>query len=73
LAKGAVHKLLSYQTEEVTTERLGKAKLPQTAHEQPNGKPIVINTDYFGNTRKTHPQPGPFETIKEGNNNFKVW
>jgi hypothetical protein len=69
----SVQKLLGEQTETVTTERLGKAKLPQAAYEQPDGKPVVINTDYLGNARKAHPQPGPFETIKEGNNRFKVW
>ncbi|GHT42411.1 hypothetical protein AGMMS49965_13870 [Bacteroidia bacterium] len=69
----SVQKLLSDQTETVTTERLGKVKLPQAAYEQPDGKPVVINTDYLGNARKAHPQPGPFETIKEGSNRFKVW
>ncbi|MDR3093987.1 MAG: right-handed parallel beta-helix repeat-containing protein [Bacteroidales bacterium] len=69
----SVQKLLGDQTEMVTTERLGKAELPLAAYEQPDGKPIVINTDYLSNARKVHPQPGPFETIKEGYNRFKVW
>jgi hypothetical protein len=61
------------KTETVTTNRLGTAKLPQAAYEQPDGRPLTIDVDYAGNARKTHPQPGPFETIKEGNNRFKVW
>jgi hypothetical protein len=60
-------------TERVTTERLGVAKLPKQAYEQPDGSPIVIDRDYLGSPRSAHPQPGPFETIKEGNNCFKVW
>lgn len=60
-------------TEQVTTERLGKAKLPRQAYEQPDGTPITIDTDYLGYPRRTHPQPGPFEAVKDGSFRFKVY
>jgi len=61
------------QTERVTTERLGKAKLPKQGYEQPDGTPIVIDTDYLGNARSERPAPGPFEQIKDGEMKWKVW
>ena len=63
----------SIQTEQVSTARLGKAKLPKQAYEQPDGKPIVFNTDYFGRRRGEHPSPGPFEQAKDGEMRWKVW
>ncbi|GAP72683.1 hypothetical protein SAMD00024442_4_30 [Candidatus Symbiothrix dinenymphae] len=60
-------------TEQVTTERLGKAKLPRQAYEQPDGTPITIDRDYLGNARNAHPQPGPFEAVKDGSFRFKVY
>ncbi|MDR1454588.1 MAG: hypothetical protein LBJ01_02955, partial [Tannerella sp.] len=61
------------QTETVTTERLGKAKLPRAAYEQPDGSPIVIDRDYLRIKRSGHPAPGPFEPLKEGKNRIRVW
>ncbi len=58
----------------VTTEMLGKAKIPDLPYEQPDGKPYRIDTDYFGNKRKTNnPYPGPFNEPKEGKQLIKVW
>jgi hypothetical protein len=61
------------QTKRVSTERLGKAKFPKQSYEQPDGKPIVIDTDYFGHLRSEHPAPGPFEPITDGEMKWKVW
>jgi hypothetical protein len=63
----------SVQTERVTTDRLGKAILPLQAYENPDGSQIVIDTDYFGNTRSNRPAPGPFKEIKDGKMRWKVW
>ncbi|GHT22741.1 hypothetical protein FACS189430_04960 [Bacteroidia bacterium] len=60
-------------TEQVTTARLGVARVTQQAYEQPDGKPIVIDSDYLGFPRSAHPQPGPFEAVKDGNMRFKVY
>jgi hypothetical protein len=61
------------QTQTVTTERLGRAKMPKAAWEQPDGSPIVIDRDYSGMKRKANPTPGPFEQLKEGENRIRVW
>ncbi len=61
------------QTRRVDTDRLGKAKLPRQAYEQPDGKPIVIDTDYFGASRSPQPKSGPIESLKDGENSVKVW
>ncbi len=69
----AMQSLDNLNPEKVTTERLGKAKLPKESYEQPDGSPIMIDSDYLGRTRSDHPKPGPFETLKNGNMQFKVW
>ena len=69
----SVKGLSDLQTSRVNTERLGKAKLPRQAYEQPDGSPIEIATDYLGNARGNQPKPGPLESIKDGEIRIKVW
>ena len=69
----SVQGLDDLQTSRVTTGRLGKAKLPRQAYEQPDGSPIDIATDYLGNARGNQPKPGPLESIKDGAIRIKVW
>ena len=58
----------------VTTEMLGKAKIPQVAYESPDSSPLAVNTDYLGKPRSaTAPTPGPFEAPKAGEVRLKVW
>ncbi|RPJ39516.1 MAG: carbohydrate-binding protein, partial [Planctomycetaceae bacterium] len=58
----------------VTTELLGKAKIPDLPYEQPDGSPLKIDTDYFGKKRsRKSPTPGPFENPGEGKLVLKVW
>ncbi len=58
----------------VTTALLGKAKVPNLPYENPDGSPLKLDTDYFGNPRAAnHPFPGPFEITKDGQQEFKVW
>ena len=54
----------------VTTKVLGSAAIPNVPFEQRNGAPVRINTDYFGNRRKSNPYPGPFERPRQ---KIKVW
>lgn len=61
------------QTRRVDTERLGKAKLPREAFEQPDGSPVSIDTDLLGTPRSLQPTPGPLESLREGTNRVKVW
>ncbi len=58
----------------VTTELLGRAKIPDLPYEQPDGSPYRIDTDCFGKKRNTaNPFPGPFELPGGGRQVLKVW
>jgi len=58
----------------VTTELLGKAKIPDAPFEQPDGTPYRLDTDYFGKKRKkANPTAGPFENPGKGDLKLKVW
>jgi alpha-N-arabinofuranosidase len=58
----------------VTTELLGRAKLPDLSYEQPDGSPYRIDTDYSGERRNTaNPFAGPFELPRGGRHVLKAW
>jgi alpha-N-arabinofuranosidase len=58
----------------VTSELLGRTIISNLPYEQPDGKPISINTDYFGRSRnESNPTPGPFENPGRGDVKIKVW
>ena len=58
----------------VTTELLGKAKIPDLPFENTDGSPLKIATDYFGKARsQANPFPGPFELPLGGKKTLKVW
>ncbi len=58
----------------VTTELLGKAKIPDLPYEQPDGSPLRIDMDYLGKNRADkNPSPGPFENPGQGKLVLKVW
>ncbi|MEI7899825.1 MAG: carbohydrate-binding protein [bacterium] len=58
----------------VTTERLGKASIPNAPFENPDGTPLKLDTDYLGKKRNAdNPFPGPFEAVKDGKQVIKVW
>jgi len=62
------------QRQVVTTELLGRAKIPDLPYEQPDGSPYRIDIDYFGKKRKAaNPFPGPFELPEGGRHLLKVW
>ncbi len=69
----SVRDLDGLPTKIVDTERMGRAKFPQQLYDQSDGSPVTIDFDYLGNKRGDHPKPGPFELVKEGGNNMKVW
>ena len=61
-------------TQRVTTALLGKARVPNLPFENPDGSPLVIDTDYFGQKRDaTHPAAGPFEKPGADPLKLKVW
>jgi alpha-N-arabinofuranosidase len=58
----------------ITTELLGKAKIPRLPYENPDGSPLKIDTDYFDRPRSpSSPTPGPFEKPGSGSLKLKVW
>jgi len=58
----------------VTTELLGRAKLPDLPYERPNGSPYRLDHDYSGRRRNAaNPFPGPFEMSEGGRQMLKVW
>ena len=58
----------------VTTELLGKAKIPGLPFDNPDGSPVKIDTDYFGKRRnEASPTAGPFENPGAGPLPLKVW
>jgi len=58
----------------VTTELLGKARVPNLSYENADGTPLKIDTDYFGKKRNVaNPFPGPFENNVNGTVTLKVW
>lgn len=58
----------------VTTELLGRARIPELPYEQSDGSPYRIETDWFGKNRNTaNPFPGPFELPGGGRQVLKVW
>ncbi len=60
-------------TVRVTTELLGKAKISNLSYENPDGSPLVVDTDYFGHERsKAKPSSGPFENPGSGKLKLKV-
>ena len=58
----------------VTTELLGKAKLPNQAYTHADGTPLAIDTDFFGKKRNPeNPSPGPFAQSDGGEVELRVW
>jgi len=58
----------------VTTDLLGKTKIPGLPYLQPDRTPYRLDTDYFGKKRNaTNPFPGPLELPEGGKQVMKVW
>jgi alpha-N-arabinofuranosidase len=61
-------------TRTVTTELLGKAKIPGLPFENADGTPIRVDADYSGAARSSgKPTAGPFERPGLGGLKLKVW
>jgi len=66
--------LFGLKTLLVTTELLGKAKMPNESYENVDGSALKIDTDYFGKQRSvTSPLCGPIEGVKPGEQTIKIW
>lgn len=68
------HSWSDQKTKMVTTELLGKAKIPKAAYDNPDGTSLKIDSDYFGKKRSEfNPSAGPFEKPGVGEIKLKVW
>jgi hypothetical protein len=57
----------------ITTDMLGRAKVPDMNYENSDGFPLTIHTGYFGHSRNaTNPMQGPFE-LPEPKLQLKIW
>jgi hypothetical protein len=67
----------SYYKQEVrmiTTELLGKAKIPKAAFDNPDGTPLKIDHDYFGNLRSGETTvAGPFSKLNTDEIKLELW
>jgi hypothetical protein len=58
----------------ITGASLGKAKIPKSNYENPDGTPIVIDTDWFGNKRAENSNTaGPILNLNVSDNKIKIW
>lgn len=66
-------RIVNLETQVIDTEKLGMVRIAEAPFDNPDGTPIVLDTDYFGRKRKENPTVGPFEGLKAGMNRIKVW
>ena len=64
---------LQMQTGRYGTKDLGTPRITEALYENPDGTPIVFDTDYFGIPRGEGVWIGPFGELKAGKNRLKVW
>jgi len=65
--------VLTMENKEITTDLLGKAKIPNLPYKNNDGSYLKIDTDYFGLKRNhSNPAVGPFEGITYGENYLRV-
>lgn len=60
-------------TEIIETKELVIPRISESPYESPDGKNIVFDTDYMGNTRSENPKPGPFEKLSSGRQKIMVY
>ena len=66
-------KMLGRDTRIFSTETLGTPRIAEAPYENPDGTGIVLDRDYTGAKRSSHPHPGPFENLHAGHNKICVW
>jgi hypothetical protein len=58
----------------ITTKMLGTTVIAKAKFENPDGSPLLINKDYFGNSRtEKNNLAGPFNSFTKDNLKLKVW
>ncbi len=63
-----------YKVKLLSSEMLGKAKIPKTAYENADGTRLILDEDYFGYKRSPEANiAGPFFNLNPGNSKLKLW
>ena len=66
--------LEDHQVKLISTETLGKAKVPKAAFENPDGSAMIFDTDYFGKKSSIEARiSGPFLDIKTDGKPILIW
>jgi hypothetical protein len=64
----------SHKVRIISTDILGRARIPKARFDNPDGTPLTIDKDYFGNIRtEQNNLPGPFVNLKGDKISLKVW
>lgn len=66
-------KMLEMEKNLYGTESLGAPRITEALYENPDGTPLVLDIDYYGNARENKIYVGPFANLKAGKNRYKVW
>jgi len=61
------------QREIVTSARLGQTAVSQLPYQDHDGRELVIDRDYFDQSRSAPTRPGPFTQLEVGEVTLKVW
>ena len=58
----------------ISSATIGKLSVSKMTIETPDGRPLEIATDYFGQPIQSgHVLPGPFQAMKAGTNSLNLW
>ncbi len=60
-------------TRRVTSDLLGRARVPDLLFVNPDDSPLVLDRDWFGRRRGPRPTPGPFERLPAGEVRLRLW
>lgn len=65
--------LLKIPTQVYGSVNLGMPRITEAPYENPDGTPIVLDTDYLDQARKSTPTVGPLENLQAGFNRILIW
>lgn len=65
--------LFELPTEILHTGMLDMVRIVEAPYEDPDGNPIVLDSDYLGSQCSSTPLAGPLQCLKEGSNRIKIW
>ncbi len=69
----AYDSLMSMNSKIYTSEMLPTPRITECEYENPDGTPIVFDTDITGTKRDRESVPGPFAKVSKGHNKIKIW